>query len=248
MKNLPVFLMTSVGLFLFSCSKNNNSTNSNNSTLVKSYTDVLNSLGNSEVITFNLTYDGQNRLVSMKSNPPATFNYEYTYPSNNTATLDYYDNGQISEHQMLWLNSNSYLDSVYRFDDSGDTTTEKYLYNGINLVQYIQYNYSTTATTVNNITNYTYDNQGNLVSTLDSYGKSVAFTYYTDSVNNFNFGNTFLPLPQFYVKTEILTVGTTTTLAESHYYTFDDKNRLIKDSASIYTNGNNGSDVKTYTY
>jgi YD repeat-containing protein len=125
--------------------------------------------------------------------------------------------------------------------------TEKFIYNGVNLVQDIIYDYSSSGTTVNDITNYTYDNQGNLISTVDSYGKSDSISYYTNLTNNFNLGDTFLPIPKYFVKSVVTTVGTTTTLSQ-FYYTFDDKNRLIKDSVSIYSNGKGGSHVYSYTY
>jgi YD repeat-containing protein len=248
MKNQSSLLLTASILFLYSCSKDNNPTNPNNASLPKTYTeDIRSSVVGNSVTTYNLTYDDHNRLVALAATPaPPSINFAYAYPSNNTVTMDLYEGGSLSIHEMLWINNSSFLDTTFQYDNTGDTSTEKYIYNGNGqLIQANEYNYSSSGTTLSNKTNYTYDNQGNAISSVDIQGNSNTYTYYSDLTNNFNLYQTFLPQPINFLKTQVLNSGGTT-VSTTHYYTFDSQKRLIKDSTSIVEF--DFTAIKTYTY
>lgn len=248
MKNLSTLLAAALVLFLFSCSKDNSAPNANSAFLPKTYTeDIRSSVVGNSTTTYTLTYDGHSRVVTLTATPaPPSLNFVYTYPSNTTATLDMYDHGTLSIHENFWVNSASFLDTTFQYDNEGDTTTERYVYNGNNqLMQIIEYSYTSSGTTVTNVTDYTYDSQGNIISTLDMLGKAITYTYYTDLPNNFIMGPTFLPQPAYFLKKVALNDGGTMATT-THYYTFDSQKRLTTDSTSIEEFDFTG--VKTYTY
>jgi YD repeat-containing protein len=248
MKNTFVRLILAVALFLSSCKKDNSTSGSGNSSLPRTYTeDIRSSIIGNSVTTYDLTYDANNRLTALTATPaPPSLNFVYAYPTASTVTLDLYEGGVLSIHEMYWLNTSSLVDSTFQFDDTGDTTTEKYIYNGSKqLIQQNTYDFSTSGTFLDNTTNYTYDNLGNVVTSVDNQGKTINYTYYTNLSNTLNMGQNFLPQTVNLVQTATLTSsGTTETV--NHYYTFDGNNRLIKDSAS--TVEVDLIAIKSYTY
>jgi hypothetical protein len=248
MKNSSAYLVLAALLFLASCTKNNNSSNSNSSSRPKTYTEDVRStiIGNS-LITYDLTYDANGRLTALTATPaPPSINFVYTYTSANTVTMDLYQGGILDIHEILWLNSSSYLDTTFQYDNTDDTTTEKYIYNGNNqLIQENIYDYSSSGVNLYSKTNYTYDNLGNIITSVDNLGNTISYSYYTNLPNNLNLGQTFLPQPINFIKTEILNAsGTIETV--NHYYTFDSNNRLIEDST--YTAEVDLIAIKSYTY
>jgi YD repeat-containing protein len=248
MRNTPVRLVLAVTILLSSCTKNNNTSGSNSSSLPKTYTeDIRSSIIGNSVTIYDLTYDVNNRITALTATPPPpSLNFVYAYPTTNTVTLDLYEGGVLGIHEIYLLNSSSLVDSTFQFDDSGDTTTEKYIYNGSKqLIQQNTYNFSTSGTVLSNTTNFTYDNLGNVISSVDNQGKSIAYSYYTNLPNTLNLGQTFLPQTINFVQTATLTSGGSTETV-NHFYTFDSSNRLIKDSAS--TVEIDLIAIKSYTY
>jgi len=248
MKNpFPLVLLASI-FFLWSCKKDNNAPNSNNGAKPKTYTeDVRNDIIGNSVTTYDLSYDANNRVTGITATPaPASINFVYTYPAQGSVTMDLYEGGILNIHEIMWLNASSWLDSTFQFDNSGDTTTEKYIYNGNKqLIQQKTYDYSSSVAILNNILNYTYDNLGNVISSVDNQGTSITYTYYTNLPNTLNLGQTFLPQSAYFIKTATLNSGGSTETA-THYYTFDSNNRLIKDSTS--TPEISLIAIKSYTY
>jgi hypothetical protein len=248
MRNSSVLLTIAVILFLSSCKKDNGSSNSNNASQPKAYTeDVRSSVIGNSLITYDLSYDASGRLTAITALPaPPSINFVYTYLATNKVTLDLYEGGALNIHEIMWLNSSNYLDTTFQYNDSGDTTTEKYIYNANKqLIQSNVYDYSTSGTDLYNATNYTYDNFGNVISSSDNLGQTISYSYYSNLPNTLKIGETFLPQPTFFIKTEILnTSGSVTT--STHYYTFDSQNRIIKDST--YTPEIDLIAIKSYTY
>jgi len=232
MKNLSLYLVLAATIFSTSCTKDNNSSNSNSSSRPKTYTeDVRSSIIGNSLTTYDLTYDAKDRLTAIAAIPaPPSINFVYTYTSANTVTMDLYQGGILDIHEILWLNSSSYLDTTFQYDNTGDTTTEKYIYNGNKqVIQENIYDYSTSGTSLYSMTTYSYDNLGNVITSVDNLGNTISYSYYTNLPNNLNLGQTFLPQPINFIKTEILNAnGTIETV--NHYYTFDSNNRLIEDS------------------
>ena len=248
MKNAFLCLVLAAAFFLSSCKKDNSASNPNSSSQPKTYTeDIRSSIIGNSLTTYDLTYDANGRLTALAAIPsPPSINFVYTYPAANTVTMDLYEGGVLNIHEIMWLNSSSYLDTTYQYDNTGDTTTEKYIYNGNKqLIQAIIYNYSTSGTSIYNTTSYTYDNLGNAISSEDLLGNMISYSYYSNLPNTLRIGQSFLPQAVNCIKTEILNSnGTIETV--NHYYTFDTSNRLKEDST--YTAEVNLIAIKSYTY
>jgi hypothetical protein len=160
--------------------------------------------------------------------------------------MDLYENGNLNIHEILWLNSSSKLDSTFQFNDTGDSTTEKYIYEANHLlVQQKEYDYSTAGAVLTSTTSYTYDNLGNPVQSMDDQGNAITYTYYTDLKYNLSIGQSYIPVSANFVKTQT-TSSNGSTVTVTHYYDFDSNDRLIKDSAS--TTGVDLIAIKSYTY
>jgi len=245
MKNLALFPVALVGiLFLFSCKKDS-ATNAS-SLRPKTYTENITSsfLGNSITI-YDLTWDNNNRLVSLVSTPaPPALKFVYQY-STSSFTLDLYNSNALAIHEIVWLNSIPYIDSTFQFNNTQDTSTEKYTYNSSKqLVQINEYSYSKlSGATLDNVTNYTYDNNGNAITVTDDNG-TTTYDYYTNLPTPFSLDLAYIPITRNLPKTVSLNSGGTIVSA-THTYTFDSNNRLTTDKA-VASNGD--IIVKTYTY
>jgi len=250
MKNTPLLTVLMGILFFYSCSKENSSPgNTNGVSLPKTYTEDLRSsvIGNS-LVTYNLTYDNNNRMVSMVAIPdPPILKFIYQYVNNSSFTLDLYNSDVLSIHEILWLNNNSLLDSTYQYNDTNDTSTEKYIYNANKqLIQENTYDYHSSGNILSGTTNYTYDNNGNMTKQVDDQGNTITNDYYSNIQNVYPFGQVFTSQSKNMVKTSVLTNGGYTETT-THYYTFDNSNRLIKDST--YSSGATEIiAIKSYTY
>jgi len=114
-------------LLFFSCKKNADNTSPAASSLPKTYTEAITSsvLGNSTT-TYNLTYDANNRIISVTSASSAGSRFTYQYNSNNTYTMDLYNSNVLSVHELFFINNLSFVDSTFQYDNTHDSTTEKY--------------------------------------------------------------------------------------------------------------------------
>jgi hypothetical protein len=232
-------------LFLASCKKDSTNPPSGNS-LPKTYTEDVRSTGFNSKVTYNLTYDGNNRLISMAAIPdPSITKFVYAYTGNSSIAMDLYNYNVLSIHEIMWLNSSSVLDSTFQFNDTQDTMTEKYIYNsGKQLVQIKSYDYSSLGSTLDNTTVYTYDNNGNVTKESDDNGKEITYTY-TSIQNSLSMGQPFLPVPKTFINTATTSSGGSDIIA-THFYSFDGNNRLVKDSS--YTSGADVIAIKSYSY
>lgn len=240
---LPALLVIS----LFTACKKSNDTPSGSGSLPKTYTEDIQASGFNSVTTYNLTFDANNRITSMAAIPePSIVKFIYTYTAATSLTMDLYNSNSLSIHEILWLNASSKLDSTFQYNDTNDSSTEKYLYNAEKqLVQIKNYNYSYTGAVLDHTTDYSYDNMGNVTTESNSGGTSTSYTYYTDMPNTLNLGQLFFPQTKYFIKTATSSSGGVPVTA-THFYSFDSSNRLIKDSAS--TIGVDAIVIKSYTY
>ena len=195
------------------------------------------------VTTYDVAYDNSNRIISLisESNPGNKFVYGYSP----IYTFDIYDSGSISIHNQFFLNSNSFVDSAFQYNNTNDTTTDKYFYNSSNqLLKDITYSIENGVQTIDDITQYTYDSNGNNITETDDDG-TYTYDYYTDKINNivlielYPIGNKNL------VKTTTYNDGSGTVTVFNHTYTFDAHNRVTSETQS---DGNGDISIKSYTY
>jgi hypothetical protein len=163
---------------------------------------------------------------------------------NGSYTGDIYNSNAISIHEVFFLNSNSFVDSTFQYNDTNDSTTEKYIYNSSKqLATLKEYDYSiVTGAQLSNTTTYTYDSNGNQITATDNF--SVTTYEYTTLVNNLVVGAPYFPVNKNLVKTTTNTSGGTTVIL-NHTYTFDGSNRL---STEKITDDAGDIVIKTYTY
>jgi len=248
-----ITLCAAVAVVMVALSSCQKETGSNNplpaqSLKIKTYTvDVRSSIFGNVATTYNLSYDANDKLIKMvdASNPGSKFTY--AYPSSAKYTLDLFINNAFELHVDFLLNSHSLIDSSIQYNNTNDTTTEKYVYNSANqltkLYEYERYSSSY----LSNTTSYTYDGAGNLVKAVDTFQDVYTYEYYDDKL---------YVLPQVIPVTvpgekvnllKKVTLSANGTLLESYTctYTFDSKDRI-----SIERNDYNDGDVviKTYTY
>ena len=79
----------------------------------------------------NLSYDATGKITSLVSAASSGDRFEYKY-SSGSFTLDLYNSNALSIHELLFLNSNSFVDSTISDNGPGDSTSEKYEYNAAN--------------------------------------------------------------------------------------------------------------------
>jgi hypothetical protein len=212
------------------------------SSKVKTYSEDLVSGGNHSSGTFNLSYDSDNKLISMTSAASSGDRFEYHY-SGDTYTMDLFNSNTLSIHEEFYLNSLQLIDSTFQYNDTGDSSTEKYLYNASKqIISLKQYEYSGSGAELWNTERFTYDNRGNVIKVIDDYTETT-YDYYSDLVNNLVFGPPLLPRSKDLVKTTTFFDGDTITL--HHVYTFDAANRI---STEKITSDDGDVATKTYTY
>ena len=246
MKNIKTLLIIITAFIFTSCQKeyiDEHPTAPATSSKVKTYTEDLVSRGSHTSLTFNLSYDNDNKMISMTSAASSGDRFEYHY-SGDSYTMDSYTSNTLTIHEEFYLNSFHFIDSTFQYNDTGDSTTEKYIYNaGKQLIAIRLYDYSLeTGAELWNTTNLTYDNRGNVIKATDD-NTVLTYDYYPDLVNNLAFGQPYLPLSKNLVKTTTFFDGDTITA--EHVYTFDAANRI---STEKITTGSGEVAIKTYTY
>lgn len=217
---------------------------------LKTYTEDVRSgiLGNS-VTTYNLSYDGNDRLASMADASDPGNKFVFAYPSSSKYTMDIFGDNIFVLHADYLLNSQSLIDSSFQYNNTGDSSTEKYVYNPAHqLTKLYEYDYSkVTGSSLWNTTAYTYDGAGNLVKSEDTDDYVYTYEYYTDKL---------VLMPQLMpvmvanqkvnlIKKLTFTESGTLQASVNYTYTFDSKDRI----STIRHDYNDGDVViKTFTY
>jgi YD repeat-containing protein len=234
-------------LLLAACKKNSGTNSQGAVNKLKMYIEDDRTLNGHQTDSFAVTYDNDNRITGLVS-PNLKFAYAYSAKS---FTLDLYENGQFSIHEIAYINSASYVDSTFQFNNTNDTTTEGYTYKGNQLVSKTTYLYSRLGTSIDSRDDYTYDNNGNMTKDVQSDGQGninmvQTFTY-TDKPANVTIHPTYFAQPSKYLPATLkLTDGAGNSLGTVTYsYAFDSSGRLIKETD---TADNGDVFVKTYVY
>jgi len=165
------------------CKKNNNSNSTTGTDKFKSYVEEVHANGVNQTDSFNLSYDNNGRITTMVS---STLKFVYAYNGSTSITMDLYENGQLSIHEV-GFEKNGLLDSTFQYNDSQDTTTEGYVYatNGSNLLtRKTTYEYVSGHPVADFVDDYTYDLNPLLLKDVQSSGgvttNFTTYTYYGD--------------------------------------------------------------------
>lgn len=239
------FLIIISTILLFSCKKDNPATPTNNAPRVKTYTEAISGNGTSITANYNFTYDSQNRITSMYLVSQPSEKFAFTYDSDNQVSIDILSSsGNIHTEAFF---KNSFLDSTYQYNDTQDTSTEKYVYNASNqLTKLYEYSYSNGHILLSNTTSYTYDSNGNVVKTEDTDNNVETFDYYTDLVYAMPVLSPALPYKKANLeKTHTVISNGSTVGSATSTYTFDSSNRI---STITQTTSDGYVVTKTFTY
>jgi hypothetical protein len=248
MKNATIVLTALCGaLFLFSCKKDSGSSGNSSISRPKTYNETITSavFGNSNT-TYDLTYDANGRVTMLADASGGGLKFVYVYGSNNSYTMDLYESNVLSIHEVLYINSSlSLLDSTFQYNNTNDSTTEKYFYNANKqLVKLNTYDYSkATGGALSNTDVYTYDNAGNMLKDENDNDGVTLYTY-GNLKNPLSLGQIYHPVNPNLSQTTVFN-ATGNPISEAQTYTFDSNNRLTSEK-DVLSNGD--VYVRTYTY
>jgi len=170
-------------LCIFASCKKSSSNGSSTANKFKSYVEEVHAGGINQTDSFNLTYDNNARLTTMAS---STQKFVYAYSGSSSITMDYYENGQLSIHEVGYF-KNGVLDSTFQYNDSQDTTTEGYVYSGSNLASRTTYEYVSGHPVPDYVNNYSYDFSGLLLRDVQSSGG------FTTNITNYTYSGSPYP-------------------------------------------------------
>lgn len=245
MKNRIYLFIIISSLVLFSCKKENPAAPDNTAYKLKTYTESVSGTGGPLSATYSFTYDSQNRVTSMYLVSAPSEKFVFTYDTDSHISMDLLSSsGNI--HEEIFF-KNTLLDSTYQYNDTQDTSTEKYEYNASNqLTKMYEFNYSSGDILLSNTTSYTYDSNGNVIKTGDTDNNVETFEYYPDLVNTIPVISPSLPSRKTNLeKTRTLTSNGYPVGSVTSTYTFDSNNRI----STITQTSSDGSVVtKTFTY
>jgi len=231
-------------LLLAACQKDKEPAANSNVLKIKSYSEkVVSSDGDSIVANYNLSYDANNRITALSQVEVPGNKFLFIYESDSKYSMEIYLKGALSIHEDFFLNSRHSIDSTYQYNDEEDTTSEKYLYNANNQLTTVKEFYNSV---VDNVTTYTYDNNGNVVKTTDSDNQVETFDYYPDLVYAMPFTNPLQSTtPAHLIKNHKITSNGYVVANIVSTYTFDSKNRI---STITQTLDDGSIAIQTFTY
>jgi hypothetical protein len=250
MKN-NLLLLTSIALVILfsSCQKESSEVLPASSLKIKTYTEDVKNGPLKSVTTYNVSYDGSNRIVAVTDASDPNNKIHYGYPSNKHYTVDVYFSSVVTIHVDYFLNDQSMIDSSFQYNITDDSSTEKFSYNAAHqLTQLKDYAYSKiTGSQLLNTTTFSYDGAGNITKTQDTDGFTEILDYHPGLVN---------VLPEVMpvkvpnkkgnlVKQYTLNHNGNLQFGINYTYTFDSKDR-ISTITETYDDGT--VVVKTYTY
>jgi len=237
--SLTTIIVAIVVMAAASCKKNDNPQTAPSSK-VKTYIEDASKTPYNTIDTFNVTYDASDRVVSLLSTS-RNAGFYYTYNSNNSFTMDIKDGSHLIIREISYINSNQLVDSTFQYNDTGDSSTTRLIYNSSNqLTQLLNYDYSKTGGAVlSGKETYTYDNNGNMIKQTDT-NASGAITLTTTLIYNTIVASPFtmntvyrpivsknLPVTTIYTSPSGQNAGTL-----NMAYTFDNNNRIVTQTDS----------------
>ncbi len=252
MKVTPMTIIAATMILAATSCQKNLTGDTGSSTKIKTYIEDASKTPYNSIDTFNIAYDGSDRIISMvASSGSGGFYYSYTPTS---YTMDIKLGNQLNIREVSYINSNQLVDSTFQYNDTNDSSTSKLVYNAARqLVQVLYYDYTKAGGGIlSGKESYTYDASGNMITqtNTDASGtvtETITSTYstFTAEIGLFN----LLYRPAMY-KNLPLTITTKSRTGniisvENRAYTFDSNNRVTTQTDS----DNMGNVVvKTFLY
>lgn len=237
-------------VMLSACQKDKQPDKNGTLNKVKTYTESISEPNAQPIVaTFNLDYDANNRITNVTQVEIPGNKLSFSYTSATQYSMDLFIAGSLSIHEDFFLNSNGFPDSTFQYDDTEDTTTEKYVCNSNNqLITLKEYDYSKSyGSQIDNITSYTYDSDGNVVKTTDTNNQIETFDYYPDLVYAMPITDPALKAGKAMnlVKTHKVTSNGYLVGSTVYTYTFDSNKRI----STITQTADDGTiATQTFTY
>jgi hypothetical protein len=235
---------------LASCKKNSGTNSGNNGNLskVKMYIEDVHVPPYNQTDTFYLAYDNDGRLTSMTG---PTLKFVYAYLTSNSFSFDLYENGALSIHEIAYIKG-SYVDSTFQYNNTNDTSTQKYVYNGNLVMSETDYTYSVlSAPAPFRRETYTYDANANMIKDVEDDGtgrinNTTTYTY-TDKPLQFTVNPIYYPMMSKNLPATMKVVDNLGNVSGSvtYSYVFDSSGRVIKETD---TEANGQYVIKTYSY
>jgi hypothetical protein len=230
--------------FFTACKKDDGSSSSPSQSLLKSYTETqFAGTPISVSTTYNLAYDENNRLLGLTDSKDPGNKFVFSYVQGGF-DFDIYGAGTPVIHRKVFMNG-ALTDSSFQYNNEGDTTSEKYVYWAGNLLKYLMtYKVTSSGSQLDNVTEYTYGANDELIREQDYYSTTL-YDYYTTEINNFD-------LYPVYVNRSKQLPGKVTyrdgveVISWKHKYNFDAQHRLITDSIDV--SNSSYIVVKKFTY
>ncbi|MBC7934072.1 MAG: hypothetical protein H7Y86_01755 [Rhizobacter sp.] len=239
--NLIVLAPLTLGLlFLFSCQKDN-ANQPAFSTKVKTYIEDAYNTSLNARDTFDVSYDTKDRILGVISKN-GTLQFLYNYNLNSSYTIEIRNGNHLIIRQINFINSDLLVDSSFQFNDTNDSTTQKFLYNANkSLLQEKLYDYSlVTGTKLFRMHDYVYDSKGNALTNTERSpnGSANIITSYTYSnllTPIFSLATIYNPLPYKNLPDSktVLYPSSGTSLTVYYTYTFDAYNRIVAETQTI---------------
>lgn len=256
MKNaFYIYLLIVLILTGTSCQKEFSSSSPNttidSSSLLKTFSETYSTgVTSSTSVTFNVQYGANKQIIGLISTSNPADKFVFTFPLATKYTQDIFAGDTLVIHEDFYTNNNSFLDSTYQYNDTRDTSAEKYFYNANNqVVSMNEYQFTNGQSELINTINYSYNSDGDMVSATGTDLSTETYTYYTDAayvtplvtgiLNINSFKKMHLP------KTYSLSSNGILISTLNYTYIFDTKNRITFDKATA----NDGTSLtKAYTY
>lgn len=239
MKTSLALGILSLATLLHSCKKED--TSSSDKVIVKTYREEYKTPSDHYSSEFTLSHDSHGRLLNMVSTASAGDRFQLFY-DNGTITMDIYSGDQLSLHEVFFLRDDEYIDSTVQYNDANNFSSERIFYTSSNQLQkLISYDYFGPTPEISNVTNYTYDANGNVIKEKDRYSETT-YEYFTELNSGPDLG-----LPDF-AKNRHLVKTTTTSNGYApqvwnHTYSFDGKKRITQEQVI-----SNSGDTLTRSY
>src|SRR6185312_11475525 len=113
-KNFFTLIALSSIIIFSSCQKDKQPDANTNLNKVKTYTENITSPGGGTIAaTFNVGYDGNNRITSLTQTNASGIKFLFTYTSDTKYSMDLYESGSISVHEDFFLIATLFLTVLF---------------------------------------------------------------------------------------------------------------------------------------